>query len=32
VLASNNVSTGAYEQFRSLGAPRTLYAGVQAKF
>ena len=31
-LASNNITTGAAEQFRSLGAPRTLYAGVQAKF
>ena len=31
-LATNNITTGASEQFRSLGAPRTLYAGVQAKF
>jgi outer membrane receptor protein involved in Fe transport len=31
-LATNNITTGANEQFRSLGAPRTLYAGIQAKF
>lgn len=31
-LATNNISTGASEQFLSLGAPRTLYVGMQAKF
>ena len=31
-LAVNNISTGANEQFQSLAAPRTLYAGLQAKF
>jgi outer membrane receptor protein involved in Fe transport len=31
-LATNNITTGAAEQFQSLGAPRTLYAGLQAKF
>jgi outer membrane receptor protein involved in Fe transport len=31
-LATNNISTGSSEQFRSLGAPRTLYAGIQARF
>jgi outer membrane receptor protein involved in Fe transport len=31
-LADNNITTGSAEQFRSLGAPRTIYAGVQAKF
>jgi outer membrane receptor protein involved in Fe transport len=31
-LATNNITSGATEQFRSLGAPRTLYAGIQAKF
>ncbi len=31
-LATNNITSGASEQFRSLGAPRTLYAGIQAKF
>ncbi len=31
-LATNNIATGADEQFLSLGAPRTFYAGLQAKF
>ena len=31
-LATNNITSGANEQFRSMGAPRTLYAGIQAKF
>jgi outer membrane receptor protein involved in Fe transport len=31
-LAANNITTGAAEQFQSLGAPRTVYAGLQAKF
>ena len=31
-LAFNNLATGAAEQFRSQGAPRTLYAGIQARF
>jgi outer membrane receptor protein involved in Fe transport len=31
-LAVNNITTGSAEQFRSLGAPRSVYAGVQAKF
>ena len=31
-LAVNNITTGSPEQFRSLGAPRTIYAGIQAKF
>ena len=31
-LATNNITTGTAEQFRSLGAPRTWYAGLQAKF
>jgi outer membrane receptor protein involved in Fe transport len=31
-LATNNITTGADEQFLSLGAPRTIYAGIQAKF
>jgi hypothetical protein len=28
----NNISTGAAEQFRSLGAPRSIYVGMQAQF
>ena len=31
-LAANNRASGASEQFLSLGAPRTVYAGLQAKF
>lgn len=31
-LATNNITTGANEQFLSLAAPRSLYAGLQAKF
>ena len=32
-LATNNITTGANEQFLSLmSAPRTFYAGLQAKF
>lgn len=31
-LAVNNITSGAPEQFRALGAPRTLYAGIQARF
>jgi iron complex outermembrane receptor protein len=31
-LAANNLGTGANEQFVSLAAPRTVYAGLQAKF
>jgi iron complex outermembrane receptor protein len=31
-LANNNLTTGSAEQFQSRGAPRTLYAGLQAKF
>lgn len=31
-LAVNNVTAGLAEQFRSLGAPRTIYAGIQARF
>ena len=31
-LAANNLATGASEQFVSLAAPRTVYAGLQAKF
>jgi outer membrane receptor protein involved in Fe transport len=32
VLATNLISTGAAEQFQSLGAPRSLYVGLQARF
>jgi iron complex outermembrane receptor protein len=32
MLGVNNLSTGAAEQFRSLGAPRSIYVGVQALF
>ena len=32
VLAVNNITTGTAEQFRGVGAPRTLYAGIQARF
>jgi outer membrane receptor protein involved in Fe transport len=31
-LATNNITTGANEQFLSQGAPRSFYAGLQAKF
>lgn len=31
-LATNNITTGANEQFLSLAAPRTFYAGLQARF
>lgn len=31
-LATNNITSGANEQFLSLGAPRALYAGVQIRF
>lgn len=31
-LATNNITSGANEQFLSLGAPRSVYAGLQAKF
>ena len=32
VLGTNYITTGNSEQFRALGAPRTLYAGIQARF
>ena len=32
MLGANNLTTGAPEQFRAVGAPRTLYAGVQVRF
>lgn len=32
ILGSNNLTSGAAEQFRSVAAPRTLYAGVHAWF
>jgi outer membrane receptor protein involved in Fe transport len=31
-LATNYITSGANEQFLSLGAPRSVYAGLQAKF
>jgi len=31
-LANNNLGSGAAEQFRALGAPRSFYAGLQATF
>jgi outer membrane receptor protein involved in Fe transport len=31
-LATNNITTGANEQFLSMAAPRSFYAGLQAKF
>jgi iron complex outermembrane recepter protein len=32
ILGSNNLTSGAAEQFRGVAAPRTLYAGVRALF
>jgi outer membrane receptor for ferrienterochelin and colicin len=32
VLATNNISGIQNEQFRSVGAPRSLYAGLRMKF
>jgi len=31
-LANNNLASGAAEQFQSLGAPRSFFAGLQARF